>query len=554
MPMLFRFLFSLLLAFGVAAQTPVADKAFTVEFGADGVDGSLRARFSREGAGLVWLQAKDHYVTVAAKQKAEHGPGDWLLLTANGQDHALRLANTSPVALPVDPAMALWNAETTADSVRFWLPLGNGLVLEKVLRHDAKNRGFQLELAVKNESGDAGQPLSLQLLGPVPAETAGGFFSTAHAIAAPREGDSKFTSPASGASALEVDPRQLSFAGSTSRFFAAFLAPKDDAARSVLTRFDVDPMPLQEDGDSGTHARASTRVRFGLSLPVPAPGQETRVAFDYYFGPKSYRVFDTLSDPLRYQPILDVDLNSPCCGIDVPGGRPMAKLLLWLLGIFHDFLGNWGLAIITLTILVRGLLAPLNFRMQKQMRGYSARMAKLKPKLDELKTRFADDKAGYQQAMIQFQREHKLIPPIGGCLPIFLTMPVYIGLFTALRTAYDLRQQPFVSWINDLSIADHLLTLPFWPGALNLLPLLWIGLMVWMTFRQPLPTDPQQRSTMQIMRFMPLMFGVMLYQYASGLTVYMVTSVLWSLVESTITKKVLGPIDPNVAAMTPTPI
>jgi YidC/Oxa1 family membrane protein insertase len=232
----------------------------------------------------------------------------------------------------------------------------------------------------------------------------------------------------------------------------------------------------------------------------------------------------------------------------------MAKLLLGLLGWFHDLIGNWGIAIIMLTVLVRGLLAPLNFHMQKSMRKYGAKMAVLKPKLDALKKQYGDDQKGYQQAMVAFQREHKMIPPLGGCLPIFLTMPIYIGLFTALRTAYDLRQQPFVAWIDDLSRSDALFELGIWPHHFNLLPLLWIGLFVWMSLRQPLPTDPQQRQMQSMMRYMPILFGLMLYGYASALMLYMVTSMVWSLIESTITKKILGPMDPNVAAMAPTPM
>ena len=123
-----------------------------------------------------------------------------------------------------------------------------------------------------------------------------------------------------------------------------------------------------------------------------------------------------------------------------------------------------------------------------------------------------------------------------------------------LRVAYDLRQQPFVGWIDDLSRSDALAQLPFWPGALNLLPLVWIGLFLFLQFRMPLPTDPQQRQMQQMMRFMPILFAVMLYNYASGLLVYMVTSMTWSLVETSIVKKILGPVDPNVGAMAPTPM
>jgi YidC/Oxa1 family membrane protein insertase len=214
-----------------------------------------------------------------------------------------------------------------------------------------------------------------------------------------------------------------------------------------LTGFFVDTVPYVEDKDTLTQANSVTRVRYGMSLTVPAKGEATKVTYGLYLGPKSYSVFATLANPERFAPILDVDLTRRAAST-CPAAGMMAKLLLWLLGWFHGVVHNWGFAIIMLTVLVRGLLAPLNFRMQKSMRAYSARMAVLKPKLDALKERHADDPKAYQQAMIAFQREHKLMPPIGGCLPIFLTMPVYLGLFSALRTAYDLRQQPFLLWIT----------------------------------------------------------------------------------------------------------
>ncbi|MBL8749406.1 MAG: membrane protein insertase YidC [Planctomycetes bacterium] len=562
----------LLAAFAVAqnpavpeprAGTPIADVGFVREFGTPGAPGSFRARLSRAGAGLAWLQATDHYVSLDAARKTTHGPEDWLLLAtsyagAPGEsDHALRLLVDGDSPLGVDPATAEWTAVDIDGGVKFTLPTPSGLVLEKVLRHDPKARGFVVEIALRNESSTVVGNVPMRLLGPalvLPHESSL-FGQLAVSIAAATDGTHPVVHPKAGPSQkLELDPKMLSFAGSTNRFFGAFLWPADDAARAAIVDLSADTLPYADDPDSRTHAATVTRMRYGLTLAVPPANAETRIVYGLYLGPKSFRVFETLPEPQRFAPILDVDLTPPCCGVEVPGGRAMAKLLLRLLGWFHDLVGNWGLAIVMLTILVRGLLSPLNYRMQKSMRAYSARMAVLKPKIDALQKKHADDKAALQQAMVALQREHKLIPPLGGCLPIFLTMPIYIGLFTALRTAYDVRQRPFVGWIDDLSRADNLLALPFFPHQLNLLPIVWMVLMAIQTFRQPLPTDPQQRQTMMIMRYMPLVFGVMLYGYASALMVYMVTSMVWTFVESAIIKKKLGPIDPNVAVMAPTPM
>ena len=542
----------------LAQGQPPVPEAFNHEFGAPGGVGSFRARFTPVGGGLVFLQTMDHFVSLAAARHEAHTPEDYLLLAFNGRDHALRLVG-SPQAtrFPQELAAATWQVATAADSVTFTLDSGNGLALRRTLRHDPKNRGFVLEIALRNDGAAPGGQIEFELVGPALVVQQGSQLigQQSVGIVALPDGTSQHVAPQAGVvQRFELDPKQMVFAGSTNRFFGAFLDPRDEAARAALAWVAADTVPVegQQDVSVGQHANSAVRLRYGMAMPVPAQGSEAVLRYGLYLGPKSFREFETLDAPTRYLPILDVDLNPPCCGVDVPGGRFMAKALLKLLGWFQDVIGNWGLAIIMLTILVRGAMSPLNFRMQKSMRAYSSRMAVLKPKMDALKKQYGDDQKAYQQAMIAFQREHKLMPPLGGCLPIFLTMPIYIGLFTALRTAYDVRQQPFVGWITDLSNPDSLLDLSFWPHHFNLLPLLWMGCFIYLQTRTPLPTDPQQRQMQSIMRWMPLMFGVMLYGYASALMLYMVTSMLWSMVESAIVRKILGPIDPNVASMTPT--
>lgn len=542
-------------------QAPAADTGFVREFGSDGTKGSFRARFSKLGGGIVFLQLMDHYASLEAARRSPHDPKSDYLLLISGAEHALGIVGGSgETHFAPDLARAEWSYKELPDGVEFSIDSGSGLQFVKRLKHDPSQRGFVLELELRNTgtgpgTTEPGTKVSFQLLGPelinkVESSLVG---TSSVGIVGTGDGEQHHVGPKAGTvQKLEFDPAKWTFAGNTNRFFGAFLYPLDPASGHVLTGLAVDTLPLQE--HEGTAPNTTTRVRYAMTLEAPARNAVTTARFGLYLGPKSYGEFGALTDPQRFAPMLDVDLNAPCCFIEMPGGRPMAKLLLRLLGWFHGVVGNWGLAIMMLTILVRGLLAPLNFRMQKSMRAYSAKMAVLKPKLDALKQRYEDDPKAYQQAMVAFQREHKMIPPIGGCLPIFLTMPVYIGLFTALRTAYDLRQQPFVGWITDLSRSDHLFDLPFWPHTFNLLPLVWIVLYLVMAFRQPLTTDPQQRQMQQMTRYMPLVFGVMLYGYAAALMVYMVTSMCWTLIESTITKRILGPIDPNVAAMTPTPM
>jgi YidC/Oxa1 family membrane protein insertase len=537
---------------------------FVHEFGKPGEKGSFRVGFDDRGASVFFVQLMDHFSTVEAGKKPaqELASSDYMLLVGDGQSvYSLQADEVGTSLFGGKLASGAWKRSVQDGAVSFSIEADNGLSLRKTYRHRQEQRGLAIEWKLDNRgtSVAAGQQLLLSFAAPALANRTelAMFGTSAWAIAAPVDGDSKHV----GASAdgaiqelLTADGRALSMVGSSNRFFGGFLFPLDAAAAASVTRIDVESLPLRDNAVLEIKARSMPRALVQVKLQVPAQGASTELSFGCYLGPKSFAAFEETPENARFLPILDVDLEPPCCGsVVVPGGRFMATMLVQLLGLFHGMTGVWGVAIMLLTILVRGALAPLNFRMQKSMRAYGKRMAELKPKLDKIKEKYADDPKAHQQAMIAFQREHKLMPPIGGCLPIFLTMPIYIGLFTALRTSYDLRQQGFL-FMSDLSAPDALFPLPFWPGLFNVLPLVWIALMVILQSRMPLPTDPQQRQMQQIMRYMPLMFGVMLYNYASGLMVYMVTSMIWTFGESAVTKKILGPIDPNAASLAPQPM
>ncbi len=287
---------------------------------------------------------------------------------------------------------------------------------------------------------------------------------------------------------------------------------------------------------------------YRMRVNVPAKGQTESLKFRLYLGPKSTSVFAENAEYERFGAIMDQDLTPVCC-INIPGVRSLAKGLIWLLRLLQSSVGNWGVAIFVLTLLVRGCLSPLNFRMQKTMRAFGAKMAVLKPQMDDLQKKYKNDPKKLQGEMMKFNREHKLMSqPLKGCLPLLLTMPIWIGLFTALRVMYELRNQPLVGWIDDLSRSDRLFELGIpYIQYFNLLPLLMVALWWVLQRGTPLPKDPQQRQMAVMMRFMPLMFGVLLYNYAAGLMVYMITSSLWGIVEQRITKKILGPISPEAA-------
>jgi YidC/Oxa1 family membrane protein insertase len=264
-----------------------------------------------------------------------------------------------------------------------------------------------------------------------------------------------------------------------------------------------------------------------------------------YAGPKDPDVF--VGDYAAHRVVLDDDLvQSTFCTI--PGVGTIAKGLLAILGFFHGLVGNWGVAIILLTLCVRGALFPLNRRSQTSMARYQKKMKRVQPRLEEAKKRFADDPKKLREAQARIMQEEGAFPPLGGCLPIFLQMPVFFGLFSALRVSFDLRQAPFFGWIDDLSRPDQLmyigLELPILPSFeyLNVLPILMVVLWILQQMGMPKPADEQAARMQKMMMFMPAVFGVMLYNYAAGLSLYMMTTSGMSIIEQKVIKKI-WPID-----------
>lgn len=489
------------------------------------------------------------------------GVYSWLQLTA---------IDAEPfAALQKGLDLETWEVAKEDDgSVRFTLDLKNGLVVERLYAWDAGRRDLRFEFALRasaDSSRTAGEPVRVRLggiglaspraewiLGANPSLAVGVSQSeTAGATETFAAADGK--RDAGGVNlALKPADGHVEYAGSANRFFAALLYPIDDDAKRAFKRADLREVPDLPQLDTPPYSIPVADAT--LELVVPAAGAESRVRFRFYLGPKSYRVFDENAEYARFDPVMKHTLD-PMCFCTIPGARAIATFLLWLLAILHGFVGNWGVAIMILTVLVRGALTPLNFKMQKSMRAYGQKMGKLKPKLDAIQRDFKNDPKRLQQEMVAFQREHKLFPPLGGCLPMFATIPIFIGLFTALRVAYELRLQPFAFWIDDLSRPDQLFEVGLsWLPYFNLLPLVMIGLWLWLQASAPLPTDPQQRQMMKIMRLMPFVFGVTLYNYASGLMVYMITSSIFGLAEQRVTRRILGPIDPNAAVMGGTPM
>ncbi len=184
----------------------------------------------------------------------------------------------------------------------------------------------------------------------------------------------------------------------------------------------------------------------------------------------------------------------------------IAKPLFWLLEKAHAIVGNWGVAIIFVTLLLKLLFYPLSQKAGRSM----ARMRALAPRMKALQETYKDDRSKLGQATMELYKTEK-VNPLAGCLPMLVQMPVFLAFYWVLLESVEMRQAPFFGWINDLSARDPFFILP----ALN-------GLAMW--FQQklnPPPPDPMQAKIFQLM---PIVFSVMFALFPAGLVLYWVTN------------------------------
>ncbi len=194
----------------------------------------------------------------------------------------------------------------------------------------------------------------------------------------------------------------------------------------------------------------------------------------------------------------------------------IAKPLHTLLSFIQGFVGNWGVAIICLTFIVRGAMYPLTKAQYTSM----AKMRMLQPKLQAMRERIGDDRQRMSQEMMELYKKEK-VNPLGGCLPILLQMPIFIALYWALMESVELRHSPFFGWIHDLSAQDPYYILPLLMGA---------SMFLIQKMSPNTITDPMQQK---IMTFMPVLFTFFFLFFPSGLVLYWLVSNIVTLLQQT---------------------
>lgn len=233
------------------------------------------------------------------------------------------------------------------------------------------------------------------------------------------------------------------------------------------------------------------------------PGASQTFEFNIYMGPKESKYLD----------VFGADYNLPAI-IDYGWMEILAKPMAAILDKFHEWTGNWGLAIILLTLIVRLFLWPIAQKSQISM----MRMSKLAPLMQELQERYKDDPVTLQQKQLELYRDNKVNP--FGCLPLLLQMPIFFALYRCIFVTGGLYNAEFIFWIRDLSSRD-----PYF-----VLPLFAVGLLVLQQLLTPNAAKNRQQRVMMIV--MPVMFGAMMLFLPAGLNLYMVVSSLVSMIQS----------------------
>lgn len=279
------------------------------------------------------------------------------------------------------------------------------------------------------------------------------------------------------------------------RFFVTAICGMSGAAKGFTAS-------MTRDGDVQDYSLKSVSASVDLG---EAAGERS---YTFYAGPKK----QTLLWNLGMKDVMEFGM-----------WRWVCYPLVWILNVFHSWIPSFGVGIILLTVLVRLVFWPLTHKSTISMR----RMSELQPKMKELRERFKDNPQRLQQETWALYRDNK-VNPMASCLPMLVQIPVFIALFTVLRSAVELRYAPFL-WIADLSEPENLFPNIFPFGGLNILPILMAVTMALQSALTPSTGDKQQQRMMMVM--MPVMMLVMFYSFPSALSLYWTLSQVLSIAQ-----------------------
>ena len=445
----------------------------------------LRAEVSAQGGDIVRLELKQH------KASGEAG-GNFVLLDDGTTRHQYAAqSGLIGEGLPTHktlfqlPAgeLRLKDGENAVE-LRLQAPEHNGVQVTKVMRFARGSYLIDVAYEIRNGSGQAFAPHAYFQLtrDGNPAEQVEAF------------GVTTFTGPAFYTDANKF--QKVQFADITEGD-AKFPKTAADGWVAMVQHYFVGAWLPKEGEQREYFARALGNNLFsaGVILPVAsiAPGAEGTVSTRLYAGPQEQDKLEGIA------PGLDLV-------VDYGWLTVIAAPLFWVLSWFHNLTGNWGWAIILVTVAIKAIFFPLSAASYKSM----AKMRVLGPRLQRMKEMYGNDKAKMQQEMMNLYRTEK-INPLGGCLPILVQIPVFIALYWVLLGSVEMRHAPWLGWIQDLSAKDPYFILPIIMGA---------SMLIQMKLN-PTPPDPIQAK---VMMAMPIIFTFMFLWFPSGLVLYWVVN------------------------------
>jgi YidC/Oxa1 family membrane protein insertase len=308
------------------------------------------------------------------------------------------------------------------------------------------------------------------------------------------------------------------------QFFVTIFTPEDPADALVARGIRFPPDPATGKVPVGVTAA----LEFGV--PTLQPQTTYLLSGGFYAGPKN---MDRLSKLGMQQE--DVMQLGWFLGLFLGIISFVAKMLLTLLSGLHSLLGNWGIAIILTTFIIRLLLWPLTAKAARA----SKRMQKLQKPLQEIREKYQDNPQKLNQEMMTLWKKHK-INPLSGCWPVLLQFPIFIAFFNLLRNSSDLRFAEFL-WIKDLSMPDATIpipgdgSLPLVGAAINVLPFIWVVSMYFQMKMMPTPSIDNAQT--KIIKWMPFIFFPFTYYFSSGLVLYWTTTNCFSIFQQWITNR-----------------
>jgi len=536
---------------GAASSAPAAAPAFSFDTSAPEqtlvlTNGRARYTFTSRGGGLKLVELLDYPETISARWTKTKTASD-----------AVASLNTG-AAVPV--LAVLGDTNLMGDGIFALSKMGDGVRAEKLLPDGLRlakefhfSSNYLVNASVKLEN-TSGKPLALPaqewVVGTAtPMDVDDGYFSiyggamwfdgakntpvrlsyfnpsTTTFIFFPRIPKTEYRGGASN----------VVWASAGNQFFTLLAMPKQPAERVVAR-------PVMLPAFSNVEQAPGTPLPQGVQAALVYPAQTLAANSNIerqmvlYAGPKEYR---TLADiGAEFQNHADNVMGF--YGFFGFCAKPLLLVMNWL----HDVTRvGYGWVIVLITFLLRGIFWPLMAKSTRSMK----RMQALGPEVKVLKEKYKDDPQKFTQKQMELWKKHK-VSPVSGCLPMAIQMPVFIGFYTMLRSAIELRGAHFL-WVTDLSKPDILFMIPGINFPFNLLPLLMGGAMLWQSHVQP-PSPGMDPTQAKLMRWLPAIFILFLYNYSSGLALYMTVSTLLGVLQTKLTKNLGDPAAPAAGPAT----